>query len=745
MTQIKLIVKNLTLMRLTLICNSIKIAEITTHLKKNTRQMELQLKPLKSSIAIAIALSSLSTANIALAAEDDLSSVERITVRGAYFGIQDATSVKTPTALVNVPQSLSIVSLEQIEAQGFASVADVMQYIPGVSVGLGEDHRDQITIRGQNTTADFFIDGLRDDVQYFRPLYNLERVEVLRGANALLFGRGGGGGIVNRVSKEAKVNDDFTTLGADINSFGAGSLKLDYNNGIDSQQGFRLNAMVENIDNHRDFKEGDRYAFNPTYTIELNSDTKLVASYEYVDDDRLVDRGIPSSNGTPLEGVEDTYFGDPDFNRTTFEGHIARTRLDHIVNDTWSINTTLQFADYDKLYQNIYPAGFDANSNEVKLDGYIDTTKRENIIMQFNAIGHIVTGNIEHTLLVGAEYGKQDTNNNRRDTLFFDSNDDQIWFTFSDPLNIPGYEFTGFVRDRASEVTFSSAFVQDEMQINDWLILVAGLRYDHFEIDVIDTIEVNDGIDDGNSGFISSSDSEISPRLGAIIKPNKDLSLYASYSKSFLPRSGDQFLTLSLTSAALDAEEFENKELGLKWNVNDSLSLTAAAFEVIRENGSVVDPNNPENSLLTGTETTGFEIQLVGHLSDDWTINAGYSSLDGEETGRVANGVVSNRTLAQLPENMFTLWSEYELNDQLSFGLGLVHQSEQYASLNNTVELPDFTRVDAAVYYAVNDNLDVQLNIENLFDEEYYPSAHNDNNISTGKPVNARLSLQYSF
>ena len=190
-------------------------------------------------------------------------SVERITVRGAFFGQQVATAVKTPTLLVNVPQSVSVVSAAQISEQALFSIADVMQYTPGVSIGLGEDHRDQVTIRGQNTTADFFVDGLRDDVQYFRPLYNLERVEILRGANALLFGRGGGGGVVNRVTKVASSAEDFTTLSAGIDTFGAGSISIDTNKAIDANNAFRFNGVFDSIDNHRDFKDGERYAINP--------------------------------------------------------------------------------------------------------------------------------------------------------------------------------------------------------------------------------------------------------------------------------------------------------------------------------------------------------------------------------------------------------------------------------------------------------------------------------------------------
>ncbi|RUP83569.1 TonB-dependent siderophore receptor [Alteromonas sp. KS69] len=672
-------------------------------------------------------------------------SVERITVRGAFFGQQVATAVKTPTLLVNVPQSVSVVSAEQISEQALFSIADVMQYTPGVSIGLGEDHRDQVTIRGQNTTADFFVDGLRDDVQYFRPLYNLERVEILRGANALLFGRGGGGGVVNRVTKVASSAEDFTTLSAGIDTFGAGSISVDTNKAIDANNAFRFNGVFDSIDNHRDFKDGERYAINPTYTWMANDDTTVVASYEYVNDDRLVDRGIPSLDGAPLEGYDDTYFGDPDFNNTTLEAHIARVRVDHALSQNWNLNGTVQFADYDKAYQNLYPVNFDADAGTVTLDGYRDTTTRENALVQLNLIGQFATGDINHTLLTGMEYGSQDTENARRDAFFADSQDDQVSFVFSDPLVIPSMTLTDPVRDRASDVTFTSAFVQDEIKLNENWIVVAGLRYDNFDIDVVDSIEVANGADDGNSGFLSSSDSQVSPRAGLIYKPAESVSIYASYSKSFLPRSGDQFLSLSLTSQALEAEEFENKEIGVKWNFSDSLSVTAAAFEVERENGTAQDPNNPEASILTGTETKGFEVQVVGKLSERWVINAGYSNLDGEEMGRIVDGALANRDLAQLPEHMLTLWNQYEVNDKWRVALGVIYQSEQYASLNNTVELPDFVRVDAAVYYDYSEDVKLQLNVENLFDEDYFPSAHNDNNIATGEPLNARVSLQYKF
>ncbi len=671
--------------------------------------------------------------------------IEHVVVRGAYFGQAVAEGVKTPTLLLDVPQSVSITTAEQISERALTSLAEVMQYTPGVSIGQGEDHRDQITIRGQNTTADFFIDGLRDDVQYFRPLYNLERVEVLRGANALLFGRGGGGGVVNRVTKVAEPGNDFASLSANANTFGAGGFSIDGNTALGDNQALRLNAVIDRIDSHRDFKDGDRVAVNPTWTFVADDGTVINASYEFIDDDRVVDRGVPSLDGRPLRGFRDTFFGDPDLNRTTLQGHIARLRGERALSANWTVNGTLQYADYDKFYQNLYPVDFDPAAGTVSLDGYRDTTQRENSLVQLNAVGQFDTGPFSHTLLLGAEYGIQNTDNSRLDTLFAASNDDEITFGFSDPLQIPAFGFTAPVRDTSSEVKFTSVFLQDEFQLSEHWILVGGLRYDQFDIDVTDAVEIANGDQDGNNGFLDSSDSEFSPRLGLIFKPRDDMSIYASYSKSFLPRSGDQFLSLSLTSAALDPEEFENKEVGFKWNLSDQLSVSAAAFEVVRENGTAVDPTNPERSVLTGTETTGFELEVVGNLTDYWSISAGYSHLDGEEMGRFVGDSEQNRELAQLPEHMFTLWNRFALTDRWSAGLGVIHQAEQFTTLSNEVELPDFTRVDAALYYRHDNRLSVQLNVENLFDRDYFPAAHSDDNITVGEPLNASVTIHYQL
>ncbi|QLC21878.1 TonB-dependent siderophore receptor [Parasphingopyxis sp. CP4] len=668
-----------------------------------------------------------------------------IVVTGQYLEGATISATKTETPLIDVPQSVSILSREQIDDQVLGDIGDVLRYTPGASIGQGEGHRDQITIRGQNTTADFYVDGLRDDVQYFRPLYNLERIEILRGSNALIFGRGGGGGVINRVTKTARVRETFGGGTFGVDTFGSVYVSGDANIAASEAVGLRLNAFYESLDNHRDFYSGDRFALNPTATVRLGEDTRVIGSYEYVDDDRTVDRGVPSLRGAPLEGFVETFFGAPGTNVTTLQAHISRLRFEHDFSDSLTYNSTLQYADYNKLYQNIYPIGFDDVANTTSLDGYRDTTQRENLIIQGNLVWEGNTGALGHTLLLGYEYGDQQTRNARRDIFFAPSMDDQITIGFSDPLAIPAFSFPAFTRARSSDAEFFSIYAQDQIAIGDHFIIVVGIRFDRFEIDVVDQIEINDGAADGNDGFLSRSDSEWSPRIGLIYKPQDNVSLYASYARSFLPRSGDQFLSLSPTTENLAPEQFDNYEIGVKWDLQPALSLTAAIFRLDRENGTTPDPNDPGNSILTGSRTEGFEVQLVGEILPGWSVNAGYSYLDADERGRVVGAALANRTLAQVPEHMFSMWNHVDITRRFGVGFGVTHQSSQFASIDNSVRLPSFTRFDAALFYDISDDVRMQVNVENLFDEDYFPAGHNNNNISTGEPLNARFTIRASF
>ncbi len=678
---------------------------------------------------------------------------DEIIVTETYLANEKFSGTKTQTPIIDVPQSLSVVDSEKIREQAFTNIGDVLRYTPGASIGQGEGHRDQITLRGQNTTADFFLDGVRDDVQYFRPLYNIDQVEILRGSNALIFGRGGGGGVVNRVTKRPDFDGDFTGVTFGANTFGEMSGAIDYNVSLNASSAFRINAFAESLDNHRDFFGGDRFAINPTFATKFTSATDLLLSYEFVDDDRVVDRGVPSENGVPVTGFDNFFFGSPTENLTTVKAHIAKARLNHVFSDTMSANFTAQYADYDKLYQNLYASDIDTVANRVELDGYDDTTDRENFILQGNLISEFSTGAFSHTVLIGAEYADQQTSNARNNVVFGsagvaaagtdyttlttpgravfdDGSADQVWFDLGSPLDIPVFGFTDSARERSSDVQTLSVYVQDQVDIGDHFKVIGGLRFDQFEINVNDI---------GNAARFERTDEEVSPRLGLIYKPMENLSAYVSYSKSFLPRSGDQFLTLSASTAELEPEKFENQEIGLKWDIRSDLSVTAAYFKLDRDT-SLSTPD-AENRFLAVTETDGFEIQLNGSITDRWRVDAGYSHLDSVIVGGGSDG---NKT-GQVPENQFSLWNRFEATRKLGFGLGVVYQDEQFVRSDNAVLVPDFTRVDAAVFYEMDNGSLLQLNVENLLDEDYFPDAHSNTNISTGAPLNARFTFSKRF
>ncbi|MEQ8404242.1 MAG: TonB-dependent siderophore receptor [Oceanicaulis sp.] len=670
---------------------------------------------------------------------------DTITVTGRYLSLDELSAVKTPTPIIDVPQSLSIVTEATIEDQAFTNLGDIVRYTPGLAVSQGEGHRDAIIIRGNQTTSDFFLNGVRDDVQYFRPLYNLEKVEILRGANALLFGRGGGGGVVNRVTKSPLIGEAFTEVSAGLDTFGAYTLTGDVNLATSQTTALRVNAFAEHLDNHRDVFDGDRFAVNPVFEIAPDDETSLEFSYEYVDDDRVVDRGVPSvpvANGPdrPLEGLERTFFGSPDGNETTLQAHILRARADRVFSDTLRGNITVQYADYDKAYANIYPAGFDPTVGpaQLTLDGYADNTTRENFIAQANLIGEAMTGSIKHTLLIGVEYGDQSTTNERIDNTFADSQDDQITIDFIDRVTVPAFSFNDVIRDRESEVQFTSLYLQDQIDLTDQLKLVAGLRYDRFDVEVLDLQAVSP-TDDGRRARV---DEEISPRLGLIYKPAETISAYASYSETFLPSAGDQFLVLTPTTETVAPQRFENTEVGLKWDINEALSLTTALFRVERGLFTSVDPNNVSQIItIPGSVTDGFEAQLSGRLTQQWTVNAGYSYLDSTVDGGQFDG---NRTL-QTPEHMVSLWNEYQATAALALALGVTYQDDFFVREDNAVRVPGYTRVDAAAYYDVSDRTRLQLNIENLFDEDYFPDAHSNDNITVGRPLNARVTVRHRF
>src|SRR3954470_17101772 len=217
----------------------------------------------------------------AAAAEVEAEPIGVTGARDAYTVKESSTATRTPTELKDVPQAVSIVTEAQIDDQALRSVGDLLRYVPGAVVSQGEGHRDQIILRGNSSTADFFVDGLRDDVQYYRGLYNLERVEILKGPNAMIFGRGGGGGIVNRVTKRPGARA-FARADLSADSEGAWFADADLNRPLGGGFSARLNAAYEALRNFRDVYDGRRIGVNPTLAWASDR-TRIDLGYEYDD------------------------------------------------------------------------------------------------------------------------------------------------------------------------------------------------------------------------------------------------------------------------------------------------------------------------------------------------------------------------------------------------------------------------------------------------------------------------------
>jgi len=652
--------------------------------------------------------------------------------RDGYSSRDGSSATKTPTPIIDVPQAITTITADQLEDQAITQLNDALRYVPGISLDTGEGHRDAIFIRGQSTTADFYLDGLRDDAQYYRSLYNIERVEILKGANALMFGRGGGGGIVNRVSKTAQFEGTEVGFNGSVDSQGAFALSADLNQLLADTVAARLNTTYEEFDSFRDFVDGRFIGISPTVTSRLGEATRLVASYTYDDDSRVTDRGIPSLGTAPLEGHDRTFFGSKDFNRATNVAHIARARLEHEFSSDLSINVTGQFADYDKYYANVVPTGTDGTT--VDLGGYTSATDRQNWIGQANLVWATEFGRVGSTFLAGIEAGNQDSWSNRTEVDFGGGVED-ITVDLQRVLDVPAVTVGSVTRENSSELSTFSAYAQEQLDFGA-LQLIGGLRYDRFDLTAtnLGTMETNSRVDE-----------KVSPRFGLVVKPDRNFSLYASWSTSFLPQSGDQFTTLGDVDAELKPEEFENLELGVKYAPHADLLLTAAVFRLDRSNTTADDPLNPGFVILTGSSRVeGVELSIAGEVLPDWQASLGYTYLDGEIRSDTENEIAGT-ALRQLPKHQIALWNRLDLTDSLGLGLGVVHQSKQFASTSNTVELPAYWRVDAAAYVSLSEQVSLQLNVENLFDETYYASAHGDNNIQPGKPLTARIGVRLGF
>jgi catecholate siderophore receptor len=287
------------------------------------------------------------------------------------------------------------------------------------------------------------------------------------------------------------------------------------------------------------------------------------------------------------------------------------------------------------------------------------------------------------------------------------------------------------------KATVAAFYVQDQLRPASWLEIVAGLRFDSFKIDV-DDFRATGG------GHFGRRDHLWSPRLGVILKPSDDLSVYASFSRSYLPQSGDQFSSLTDVTEGLKPERFDNYELGAKLQLPAGLLATAAVYQLDRTNTRATDPLTLLTVLTGAQRSRGLELGLERSITSRWLVSAGYTLQEAKIT-RTTTAAPAGRKVPLVPRHSFSLWNRYDFTKTIGAGLGVIARSKSYASISNAVKLPGYARVDAALYYQLPGGIEAQLNLENLLGAHYFPTANSDNNISPGAPRTVKASIGYRF
>ena len=660
--------------------------------------------------------------------------------RPSYRVSRTSSATRTDALLRDVPQSATVIGRGLIIDQSMQGMADVVRYIPGVTMGQGEGHRDAPTIRGQSTTADFFIDGIRDDAQYYRDVYNIERVEALKGPNAMVFGRGGGGGVINRVTKDAQwlPTRDVSISGG---SFEQRRTALDIGQPLTSQLAARLNALYEHSSTFRAQSGAERVGVNPTTSL-LIGNTMLRLGYEFYSDRRVVDRGIPSFAGAPSPTPITTFFGDPDVSRSRLQTQSVAATVDR---QLWRGNAAVsgvqlrnrtRLMSYDKFYQNVFPGAVNTTLTSVNLQGYNNGTDRTNLFNQTDVSATVTRGTLRQTLLLGAELATQHTDNLRNTAYFGATGSTATTFAapFASPTVVTPVQFRASATDADSRTTLTThaVYAQNQIEIGSHVQGILGIRFDRLELSYLNK---------RNAQRLARTDNLVSPRAGLVIKPVVPLSLYASLGVSFLPGSGDQFGSLTATTQTLEPEQFTNREVGIKWDARRDLALTAALYRLDRTNTTAPDPVLAGVVVQTGAQrTTGWELGASGSVSPRWQVAGGYANQLAKIVSRTSAAAPGAR-VPLVPRNTLSLWNRYQLHKRAAAGVGVVHQASMFTAIDNTVTLPSFTRIDGAAFLTLTHTVRAQVNVENLFDKRYYATSQGNNNIMPGSSRMVRVSL----
>ncbi|MFQ4136840.1 TonB-dependent siderophore receptor [Nodosilinea sp. PGN35] len=666
--------------------------------------------------------------------------VIRLGVTGAgdegYNPTRTSTATRTDTPLRYVPQSVQVIPRAVIEDRGVTELDRALETAGSVVSAGGRGTSvfgPGFLIRGFPIRGAIFRDGISTFSLAPLSTNDVEQVEILRGPASVLFGQGEPGGILNLVSKQP-LGEPFYSVGATVGSFSTFGGNTDLTGPLteDGSVRYRLNLSYENVGSFRDFVDGERLLVSPTLTWDIGPDTSINFFSQYARDRETIDEGIPFTADGPVDVPRSRFVGE-DFGEFSQDQFTLGYRLNHDLNEDWSLRHATQYLQYSP--RRFWPAYdfFDETTGDIDRTEYFAGGNYRRLFTNAEAVGRFSTGSVNHQVLVGVEY---------RNVL------EQPEFQFSNfytPINVFNPVYTGipyaiepeFFRD--DTISTWGFYAQDQIEVLPNLKFLAGIRYD-----VASQFRTTQDLGDPREDF-TQTDSAFSPRLGVVYQPIEPVSLYASYTRSFSPSFG---ASLNADGSNFDPETGQQFEVGAKVDISDRLSLNLALFDLRRQNVRTPDLTNPRLSVQTGEVTSrGIELNLGGEILPGWNITSSYTFLDATVTRDNRPAVQGNR-VANAPDNQFSLWSTYEIQEGdlqgLGFGLGLFYLSDRAGDLRNTFTLPSYFRTDAALFYR-RDNWRAQLNVENLFNINYFTASDEFQFANPGAPftVTARVAVEF--
>jgi len=518
--------------------------------------------------------------------------------------------------------------------------------------------------------------------------------------------------------------------------YGNRRLTGDFDQPLSNTAAVRVNGMYEHSDSFRDQVSVERYGITPTVTILPTSQTRVVVSYEYLHDRRTADRGITSFAGTPAAVDPSLFYGNPDDSHVRLDVHLGSATIEQRWRRATIRNRTV-VAGYDRFYQNYVPGAASPDQTRVTLSAYNNTTDRTNVFNQTDVVVPATTGRFRHTVLVGAEVGRQLTDN-FRNTGFFNNTATSVQVRFENPAISTPVTYRQSATDADNHVLarIGSAYVQDHVEVSRQVQFLGGVRFDQFDLS---------HHNNRNGETLSRVDNLVSPRAGLIFKPVTPVSIYGSYSVAYLPSAGDQFSSLTMITQQMKPEQLTNYEIGAKWDLFADLSFSTALYRLDRTNTRSTDPSDPTRIVQTGSQrTSGYEFGVSGRVTRLWRMAGGYAYQDALVTSATTAARVGAQ-VAQVPHHTFSLWNNYQVHPRVGAALGVVYRSDMFAAIDNTVVLSGYTRIDAAAFVPLSKRARLQLNVENLFDKKYFANADNNTNISPGYPRVIRVALTTSF